>query len=191
MDNSRPVLQPGPGPWPGTANKAFYRIGGEGREERMTLLRTLASDGKEPSSSPCSKSGRAEINGARKMPLKHLSQRATEHSGVYIFSAVYFPPPLKRAIPSALFQHDTCSSLWIAMEDSWGGGRCTGDRGPCWDTQQGTPSTLGWAWERTARQQMTGRTERHHPRTFTGANYSCTALQVLSNQKEATAEGSS
>lgn len=93
----------------------------------MTLLRTLVSDGKEPSSSPCSKSGRAEINCARKMPLKYHSQRATDHSGIYISSAVYFLLPQKRSTISALFQHNDRSLHWIAMEDSWRGGSCIPD----------------------------------------------------------------
>lgn len=163
------------------------------KKKRMTFLRVLVSGEKKTSSSSCSKSGRVEINRVRKMPLKHPSQTAADHSGIYI-SLVYFLPPQKQSTTSSLFHHSTAACTGYlqrtAVEEEGAFLMCSGDGAQCWDMHGRTPSLLARSWDRTSRPERTGRAERHHLHTFTCTNYYCTALQLLSRQKEATAQGS-
>lgn len=90
--------------------------GGEKREWQSSDV----SDGKEPSSSPCSKLGRAEIHDARKCLWSTVANKLLIILEFLLFHSFYH----KKGQPFQLcLSKCDCSSHWIAMEDSWRGGR--------------------------------------------------------------------
>lgn len=102
----------------------LHWIGGE--KKIMTLLRTLVSEGREPSSGPCSRSDRAEINSARKMLLKYPAMSYWSFWHLHFYCCL-FSSTTKKVNHFDFVPVGHCLSHCIAMKNSWRGGRCIPD----------------------------------------------------------------